>query len=135
MIGYFVLRQGGPIDIASAIRVVGGGLTISLSVIMGLPAVLLAAWIAIFFSRTPFTDYLALRWTSWQNFLIGAVSLAVLVAGWWAECLIRALISADALQARGDGAAQIMKSAAFSAARQSPLLAFIASSLLFSLIS
>src|SRR5205814_792960 len=46
------------------------------------PAVLLAAWIAIRFSRTPYTDYLALRWTSWQNFLIGAVSLAVLVGGW-----------------------------------------------------
>src|SRR3954467_3745731 len=82
VIAYFVLRQGGPLDVAQAIRVVGGGLTISLSVIMGLPAVLLAAWIAIRFSRTSFADYLALRWTSWQNFLIGAVSLAVLVGGW-----------------------------------------------------
>jgi hypothetical protein len=82
VIGYFVLRQGGAIDMAQAIRVVGGGLTISLSVIMGLPAVLVAAWIAIRFSRTPFVDYLALRWTSWQNFLIGAISLAVLVGGW-----------------------------------------------------
>jgi len=82
VIGYLVLRMGGPIDMAQAIRVVGGGLTISLSVIMGLPAVLLAAWIAIRFSRTSFADYLALRWTSWQNFLIGAVSLAVLVGGW-----------------------------------------------------
>src|SRR4051812_5779525 len=82
VIGYLVLRMDGPIDMAQAIRVVGGGLTISLSVIMGLPAVLLAAWIAIRVSRTPFVDYLALRWTSWQNFLIGAVSLAVLVGGW-----------------------------------------------------
>jgi len=82
VIGYLVLRMGGPIDMAQAIRVVGGGLTISLSVIMGLPAVLLAAWIAIRVSRTPFIDYLALRLTSWQNFLLGAVSLAVLVGGW-----------------------------------------------------
>lgn len=82
VIGFLVLRMGGPIDMASAIRVVGGGLTISLSVIMGLPAVLLAAWIATYFLRTPFADYLALRGTSWQNFLIGAVSLAVLVGGW-----------------------------------------------------
>jgi len=82
VIGYFVLRHGGAIDMAQAIRVVGGGLTISLSVIMGLPAVLVAAWIAIRFSRTPFVEYLALRWTSWQNFLIGVVSLAVLVGGW-----------------------------------------------------
>src|SRR5712664_233070 len=82
VVGWLVLRREGPIDIAAAIQVVGGGLTISLSVIMGLPAVLLAAWIAIRFSRTPFTDYLALRWTSWQNFLIGAIALAVLVGGW-----------------------------------------------------
>ena len=81
VIAYFVWQHGS-FDIAEAIRVVGGGLTISLSVIMGLPAVLLAAWIAIRPTRTPFVDYLALRWTSWQNFLIGAVSLAVLVGGW-----------------------------------------------------
>jgi membrane protease YdiL (CAAX protease family) len=82
VIAFFVLRQAGPIDMAQAIRVVGGGLTISLSVIMGLPAVLFAAWIATRLSRTPFADYLALRWTSWQNFLIGAIGLAVLVGGW-----------------------------------------------------
>src|SRR3954452_21246184 len=82
VIVYFVLRQGGSFDVAQAIRVVGGGLTISLSVILGLPAVLLATWIAIRVSRTPFAEYLALRWTSWQNFLLGAVSLAVLVGGW-----------------------------------------------------
>ena len=72
VIGYFVLRQGGPFDVAAAIHVVSGGLTISLSVIMGLPAVLLAAWIAIRPSRTPFADYLALRWTSWQQFSASA---------------------------------------------------------------
>jgi len=82
VIGYFVLRREGPIDLAATVHVVGSGLTISLSVIMGLPAVLLAAWVATHFSRTPFVDYLALRWTSWWNFLIGAVSLAVLVGGW-----------------------------------------------------
>src|SRR5229473_5579407 len=58
---WFVLRQGGPIDIAAAVHVVGGGITISLSVICGLPAVLAALWIAIRISRTPFADYLALR--------------------------------------------------------------------------
>ena len=89
VIAYFVLRQEGSWDLAAAIHVVGAGLTISLSVIMGVPAVLLAAWVATHFSRTPFVDYLALRWTSWQNFLIGAVSLAVLVGGW--DLLSRAL--------------------------------------------
>ena len=82
VIAYFVLREGGSFDIAEAIRVVGSGLTISLSVIMGLPAVLIAAWIAIRPTRTSFADYLALRWTSWSNFLIGVVALAVLVGCW-----------------------------------------------------
>ena len=82
VVAWFVLRREGPIDIAAAIHVVGGGLTISLSVIMGLPAVLAALWIAIRTSRTPFADYLALRGTSWINFLIGAVALGVLVMGW-----------------------------------------------------
>src|ERR1700738_2425944 len=51
---WFVLRREGPIDVAAAIHVVGGGLTISLSVIAGLPAVLVALWLAIRISGTPF---------------------------------------------------------------------------------
>jgi uncharacterized protein len=82
VVAWFVLRQEGPFDVAAAIHVLGGGLTISLSVIMGLPAVLAALWIAIRQSRTSFADYLALRWTSWTNLLIGAVALSVLVMGW-----------------------------------------------------
>jgi membrane protease YdiL (CAAX protease family) len=82
VVAWFVLRREGPIDLAAAIHVVGGGLTISLSVIMGLPAVLAALWLAIRLSRTPFADYLALRGTSWINFLIGAVALGVLITGW-----------------------------------------------------
>jgi uncharacterized protein len=82
VVAWFVLRREGPIDLAAAIHVVSSGLTISLSVIMGLPAVLGALWIAIRLSRTPFADYLALRWTSWTNLLIGVVALFVLVMGW-----------------------------------------------------
>ena len=89
VIVYFVLRQGGSFDVAQAIRVVGGGLTISLSVILGLPAVLLATWIAIRPTRISFTDYLALRWTSWRNFFFGVAALAILVGGW--DLLSRAL--------------------------------------------
>src|ERR1700704_2232286 len=63
VVAWLVLRRDGPIDIAAAIEVVGGGLTISLWVMMGLPAVLAALWVAPRLSRTPFTDYLALRWT------------------------------------------------------------------------
>ena len=85
---WFVLRQGGPIDIAAAVHGVGGGLTISLSVIMGLAAVLAALWIAIRISHTPFADYLALRWPSWTNLAIGIAALIVVVMGW--ELLTRA---------------------------------------------
>ena len=110
VVAWFVLRHGWPIDMAAAIHVVGGGLTISLSVIMGLPAVLAAMWISIRFTRTPFMDYLALRGTSWVNFIIGAVALGVLVMGW--DVLSRALgrevapgFMGDVLQsARADGA-------------------------------
>jgi uncharacterized protein len=82
VIAWFVLRQDGQIDVAEMIRVVGGGLTISLSVITGLPAVVAALWIAIRISRTPFSDYLALRWTPWRGLVIGVVALFVLVMGW-----------------------------------------------------
>ncbi len=82
VVAWFILRRGGPIDISAAVHVVGGGLTISLSVMMGLPAVLAALWIAIRISRTPFADYLALRWPSWIDLAIGVVALIVLVMGW-----------------------------------------------------
>jgi membrane protease YdiL (CAAX protease family) len=82
VVAYFVLRQEGPIDIAAAIHVVGSGLAISLSVITGLPAVVAALWIATRLSRTPFADYLALRWTSWRNFLFGVIALIILVMVW-----------------------------------------------------
>lgn len=79
---WFMLRQGSPVDIASAVHVVSRGVTISLSVIWGLPAVLAALWLAIRVSRTPFADYLALRWTSWKNLAIGFIGLFVVVMGW-----------------------------------------------------
>jgi uncharacterized protein len=110
VVAWFVLRREGPVDMAAAIHVVGGGLTISLSVIMGLPAVLAALWIAIRTSRTPFAEYLALRGTAWINFLIGAIALGVLVMGW--DAVSRATgrevapgFMGDVLQsARADGA-------------------------------
>jgi uncharacterized protein len=79
----FVLEKRGSVDLGSVIQLVAGsGLAISLSVIAGLPAVLAALWLAIRFSRTPFADYLALRWTSWRNLLIGIGGLTILVLGW-----------------------------------------------------
>ena len=82
VVAYFVLGQSGSIDVATAIRVVGKGLTISLSVIMGLPAVLLALWLVIRATRTPFADYLGLRGFSAKYFLIGVVGLVIIIVGW-----------------------------------------------------
>jgi uncharacterized protein len=89
VVAWFVLRGEGPIDIAATIHVLGSGMTISLSVITGLPAALGAMWLAIRLSRTPFAEYLALRWTSWRNLALGVGALFVLVVGW--DLLSRAL--------------------------------------------
>ena len=86
VVAWFVLREGGPIDrdaLAAAVGVVAShGLTISLSVITQLPAVLAALWIAVRMTRMRFSDYLGLRLTSWKTLLIGAVALFVLVMAW-----------------------------------------------------
>jgi len=86
VVGWFMLRQTEPIDQESfgdAVRVVvGHGLTISLSVVTGLPAVAAALWIAIRIKGARFADYLALRGFSWANLAIGVVALFVLVMAW-----------------------------------------------------
>ena len=105
VVAWFVLREDGPIDVAAAIHVVGGGLTISLSVITGLPAVLAALWVAIRTSGTPFADYLALRWPSWTDLGIGVVGLFVLVMGW------DALSRATGRQVEPGFMAEVLKSA------------------------
>lgn len=66
----------------SLTHVVTGGKALSLSVMTGLPGVLLAIWVATKLARQRFADYLALNRPSWKWLLIGAVSLAVLVEGW-----------------------------------------------------
>ena len=79
----FVLLRGEPIGLGEAIKAVAGsGLALSLSVVAGLPATLAALWSAIRLTSTPVAEYLALRWPSWKEFLIGAVGLVVLVMGW-----------------------------------------------------
>ena len=87
---FFALKRGGGLDHAAMIRAVASsGTAISLSVIAGLPAVLLALWLAIRRTRISFADYLALRWTSWRNVALGVIGLVVLVAGW--DLLSRAI--------------------------------------------
>jgi membrane protease YdiL (CAAX protease family) len=77
-----LVLRGPPFDLASMRAVAGSGTVISLSVMMGLPAVLAVLWLAIRRSGIAFTDYLALRRTSWGNLVIGVVALVVLVVGW-----------------------------------------------------
>lgn len=81
-IGYFILRHDGPVDKDALAAIVGSGVTLGLSVMTGLPAVLVALWFAIRFTATPFTDYLALRRPSWKHVLLGAIGLAAIVGGW-----------------------------------------------------
>jgi membrane protease YdiL (CAAX protease family) len=114
VVGWFMLQQHGPLNHDSfeeAVRiVVGNGLTISLSVITGLPTVAAALWIATRIKGARFADYLALRSFSWRNLAIGVVTLFVLVMGW--DALSRATgrevepgFMGDVLRtARADGA-------------------------------
>jgi membrane protease YdiL (CAAX protease family) len=78
----FFLAKGPPFDLASIKSVASAGTVISLSVMMGLPAVLSVLWLATRMARMPFADYLALRRMSWSTLLIGIVALIALVAGW-----------------------------------------------------
>jgi membrane protease YdiL (CAAX protease family) len=112
--GYFILRKPGPLDLHEAALTAATGVNISLSVIMGVPAVVGACWIAIRPTRTPLGDYLALRWTSWKNLAIGVVALFVLVACW--DLLSRVLgreiqpgFMGDVMKsARADGALSLL---------------------------
>ena len=82
LVAVFFVARGPPFDIASIKAVASSGTVISLSVMMGLPAVLAVLWLATRLSGTPFAEYLALRGTSWRNLLIGVAGLIVLIVGW-----------------------------------------------------
>lgn len=71
-----------PFAMSEIVNVVGNGWTLSLSVVMGLPAVTAAIWLAARIARVPLGDYIALRGFSWKMFLAGAVALAILIEGW-----------------------------------------------------
>ncbi len=82
VVAYALARNDGSLDLNAMTALLGSGTVISWSVIMGLPAVLVALWIAIRISRVSFADYLALRWPGWRELLIGIVSLVVLILAW-----------------------------------------------------
>lgn len=82
LVACFFVAKGPPFDLGSIKTVAGSGTVIALSVIMGLPAVLVVLWLATKLSGTPFSDYLALRRTARGNLLIGIFALIALVVGW-----------------------------------------------------
>jgi membrane protease YdiL (CAAX protease family) len=82
LVAGFLVVKGPPFDLASMRAVASSGTVISLSVMMGLPAVLAVLWLATRLSGRPFLEYLALRRTSWGNLAIGIVTLVMLVVGW-----------------------------------------------------
>ena len=55
---------------------------LALSVITGLPATLLVAWLAIRIRKASFVDYLALRCLSWRQILLGAAGLILIMLAW-----------------------------------------------------
>lgn len=83
VLAYEVLHNGNLADIAAIIRAAAeDGVTLALSVILGLPTLAAGLWFAIHFTETPFADYLALRWTSGKNFLVGIFGLIGLTVFW-----------------------------------------------------
>jgi uncharacterized protein len=81
-VALIVLWKVGGLDLGAAAHMVSDGKILSLSVIVGLPFVVAALWLPIHLSRISFADYLALRWASWQNLLIGLIAMGAVVMGW-----------------------------------------------------
>lgn len=79
VVGWFLLRAGDGFDAPSMQSLAANGRVISLSVIMGLPAVLIVLWVAVRWSGVPFADYLALRWPSWRELAKGVGGLVLLM--------------------------------------------------------
>lgn len=82
VVAWFLIVSGEPIDTSTLTTLLSNGRIISLSVIMGLPAILIVLWIATRLSRISFADYLALRWPSWTMLATGLVALVALMMVW-----------------------------------------------------
>ena len=79
---WLVVHRGLSLDLASMQLVGAEPQALALSVIMGLPATLLVAWLAIRIRKASFVDYLALHWPSWRQILLGAAGLVLIVLAW-----------------------------------------------------
>ena len=81
VVAWFLWTSGGEMDGKTLIALSSNGRIISLSVIMGLPAILAALWVAIRWSRISFVDYLALHWPTWRMLAFGIGCLVLLMVG------------------------------------------------------
>lgn len=79
---WFLITSGDSTDTSAMVTLLSNGRIISLSVIMGLPAILIVLWIATRLSRMSFADYLALHWPSWRMLAAGVAGLVLLMAVW-----------------------------------------------------
>ncbi|WP_257165595.1 CPBP family intramembrane glutamic endopeptidase [Bradyrhizobium sp. SRS-191] len=84
---YLLLRHDGAFTGAvelqtAAVQIASRSLTVSLSAIMGVPAILLPIYFAVRHTRRSFADYLGLRWTGWKNFALGVVGMVVILSCW-----------------------------------------------------
>ncbi len=118
---FLVAWRGEPISMASLQLVGRDPHAIALSVLAGLPATLVAVWLAIRVKGGSFIDYLALRRPSWKQLLLGAVGLVLIVVIW--ETMSRALgreatpgIMTELLKSGRDKGAAIALVLAFSVA-------------------
>ena len=116
-----IVMRGLPLDMASIQSVGREPQALALSVIMGLPATLAAVWLAIRIKKASFADYLALRWPSWRQLLLGAAGLILTVLAW--EVVSRSLgreatpgFMADLLKSGRDKGAALLLLFAFSVA-------------------
>ncbi|MGJ4969543.1 MULTISPECIES: CPBP family intramembrane glutamic endopeptidase [unclassified Bradyrhizobium] len=117
---YFLLRHEGPIDSMAAfqlamIQIASRSLTVSLSAIMGVPAILIPIYFAVRHTRMSFVDYLGLRWTGWKNFAFGVVGMVVILGCWELAAQLTgreeksASFMVDIMKtARGDGVVWLM---------------------------
>jgi membrane protease YdiL (CAAX protease family) len=116
-----VAMRGLPLDMDSIQSVGREPQALALSVIMGLPATLAAVWLAIRLKKASFVDYLALRWPTWKQLLLGAAGLIVVVMAW--EVVSRSLgreatpgFMTDLLKSGRDKGAALLLLFAFSVA-------------------
>jgi membrane protease YdiL (CAAX protease family) len=116
-----VMHHGDPVNMASIQLVGRDPQALALSVITGLPATLAVVWLATRLKGASFVDYLALRWPSWKQLLLGAVGLVLIVLIW--ETMSRAMgreatpgFMTDLLKSGRDKGAAVLLVLAFSIA-------------------